>query len=485
MFKSCFKKFLIGIVCVFVFVSALSIPAFADSASIALSGSSVNVGSTVTVTVNYKAGYAMYAVDGSLTYNSAVLQYVSGGGAHSGSTVKMVDTFSGETSASYKIVFKAIAAGSSNLSLKMSGSGAGDGSATAGATVNVVTPKPSDNANLASLKLSDGALSPAFSAGKTSYTATVKYPVEQITISAAVADGKATCVGAGTFKLKVGDNTQTITVTAPSGAKKSYTVTIKRLNEEETAALIAEERAANPTLVVVDGKDYNIVPDISAVPVPLGFVAATVERKGAEVGVLRDESGKYELYYVVDENGENGDFYTKDEQDNFTRLVYISANGKLYIPQENADLALPAGYVSTELELAGGKVLAYQSDKEGLKDFYIVNCYCEGKEAFYRYDSVENTMQRATDFELLFIEEEAKGFWASLMALSVTAKIIIALSIVVVVAIVVIIVLLIVKIVKSSRSEYVEDDEDEEILSSFEIEEQAEETQESAEVNEI
>ena len=454
MIKSCFKKFLIGLVCAVLFVVSLSVPALADSASIALSASNVNVGSTVTVTVSYKAGFAMYAVDGSLTYNSSVLQYVSGGGAHSGSTVKMVDTLSGETSTSYKITFKAIAEGSSSLSLRMSASGAGDGSAAASTNVNVSRPKPSENANLASIKLSSGALSPAFSAKTTSYTATVKYDIDKITISAAVADGKATCVGAGTFELQVGDNTRTITVTAPSGAKKSYTVTIKRLNEEETAALIAEERAANPTLVVIGGNDYNIVPDISGVSVPLGFTAATVERKGAQIGVLKDNAGKYELYYVVDQNGENGDFYTKDEQDNFTRLVYISANGKLYIPQTAAaGFVLPEGYVPAELELACGKAEAYQSENEGLTDFYIVKCYCDGQEAFYRYDSTENTMQRAVDFDLLFIEDESepKNILERFVALNSTGKAILVLGVVAIIAIIAIIILLIIRFAKASK----------------------------------
>ena len=183
------------------------------------------------------AGLGVEAViDGTLTYNSSVLQYVSGGGANSGSTVKIVEGLSGEKSVSFKIVFKAIAAGSGSLSFSAEASGEGDGKASAGATVTVTETKPSTNANLGSLTISSGTLTPEFKQNTTSYTASVKYTVEKVTISANAVMGDSKVTGAGTFNLAVGDNVNTVKVTSASGATKTYTVTVRRMTEEETAA---------------------------------------------------------------------------------------------------------------------------------------------------------------------------------------------------------------------------------------------------------
>ncbi len=95
------------------------------------------------------------------------------------------------------------------------------------------------NANLSSLALSSGTLSPVFASGTTSYTATVANSVTSVTVTAATADanatmtvnGSATASGAasGSINLNVGENVITTTVTAEDGATtKSYTATITR-----------------------------------------------------------------------------------------------------------------------------------------------------------------------------------------------------------------------------------------------------------------
>ena len=81
---------------------------------------------------------------------------------------------------------------------------------------------------LASLSVSNGTLSPAFSAGVTSYTCTVPNNVSTITISAAAA-GNGTVSGAGAKNLVVGVNNFNIVVRAEDGsATKTYTVAVTR-----------------------------------------------------------------------------------------------------------------------------------------------------------------------------------------------------------------------------------------------------------------
>ncbi|QHT59367.1 hypothetical protein GXP70_04875 [Paenibacillus lycopersici] len=97
----------------------------------------------------------------------------------------------------------------------------------------------STNADLSNLTLSSGTLDPVFASEVTSYTASVGYAVENVTVTPTVADTTATVKvngidmtgssPSGTVNLNVGANTVTVLVTAEDGAtKKTYTITVTR-----------------------------------------------------------------------------------------------------------------------------------------------------------------------------------------------------------------------------------------------------------------
>ena len=380
-----------------------------SAASVATRGGDYEIGKTVSIPINYTAEKSLFAVEVNIGYNSSVLRLDSVSGVSAGDvqnhngTVKFIDDdFSnGSKKASYTLNFTAIAAGNSNVSISVNGSdGEQEFTATASAAVRVIKPKPSSNANLASIKLSDGSLSPAFNANTTNYNVTVKYSVEKITITGSIADGGATYIGGGTFDLKVGDNSRTLTVTAADGTRKSYTVNIKRMTEEETKAAEDEARNAHPLLVTIGGKDYTIVNDEDEISVPKGFEISTATRREKEVVVLSDKQGKYQLFWLVDENKENGAFYTRDDNDKFTRVNFIKAGGKMYIIEPfDIEYGLPEGYVEADRVIDGEEIDVYGFTNEAFKDFYIVKCYVDGHSAYYCFDSAETTMQRAFAFE--------------------------------------------------------------------------------------
>ncbi len=451
-------------------ITALMVSLFAlnvSAASVTVNGGEYNVGSSVKITINFNADATLYAVEADVSYNSSVLRLDSVSGADyniGNGTAKIVDDkFTASKpakSSSYTLNFTAIAAGNSNIAVSVLGGGEAESKASASAAVKVVTPKPSSNANLSGISLSAGALSPAFSANTTNYNVTVKYSVDSISISGAVADGGARYVGGGTFGLDVGNNQRVLTVTAADGTKKSYTLNIKRMTEEETAAAEAAEREANPLLVVINDVDYNIVNDITLITVPAGFTAATETRKETELPVLKDDSGKYTLWYLTDANGENGDYYTRDENDKFTRLNYVNANGKMYIVEPSpADMLLPKGFLADTLDLKGVSVPAFKSENAQLGDFYVLYMYVGGENGYYRYDSVEGTIQRAHDFYLGTIpnEEESGGIFASFAAMPTQGKVVIAVLAFAVLAVIALIVLLIVKI-SSNKAQYDEEE---------------------------
>lgn len=101
----------------------------------------------------------------------------------------------------------------------------------------IVSAAPND-ATLSALKISVGALSPAFSSGTTTYTASVANSVSSIDITPTVSDANAkvkingvaaTSGAAKTLDLYVGKNSIDIDVTsADTTATKTYTVTVTR-----------------------------------------------------------------------------------------------------------------------------------------------------------------------------------------------------------------------------------------------------------------
>jgi len=96
-------------------------------------------------------------------------------------------------------------------------------------TVNRSQQVASTNANLASISVSSGALSPSFSSSVTSYSVNVANSVASIELTATVAATGATVTGTGTKNLNVGANTFVLTVTAPNGTStKNYTVVVNR-----------------------------------------------------------------------------------------------------------------------------------------------------------------------------------------------------------------------------------------------------------------
>lgn len=381
-----------------------------SAASMSANGGNYEVGQKLSISVVYEGDAPLVSVLVTASYDSKVLRFDSVSGikaddvnAASGSIKFIDENFSGGSKkGSYRLNFTAIAAGSTDVSISATGSdGESEFPASKVAKVSVTTPKPSSNANLSSIKLSAGSLSPAFDQNVTEYSVTVKYSVESITITGAVADGKSTYSGGGTFDLVVGENQRELSVTAEDGTKKLYSVKIKRMTEEETAAADEEARNANPLLVTIDGVDYTIVNEIADTLIPSGFTKATATRKESEITVLKDANGMYELCYLVDANGENGAFYHRDQNDKFTKLVYINANNVMYIIEDfDIEGALPSAYKYTKFVIDGVEVDAITYSDESLADFYIFNCYVSGAQelSYYQYDKVEGTMQRAVNF---------------------------------------------------------------------------------------
>ncbi|MCL2869639.1 cadherin-like beta sandwich domain-containing protein [Candidatus Saccharibacteria bacterium] len=100
-------------------------------------------------------------------------------------------------------------------------------------TITIVKNK-STNADLATLAVSEGTLTPNFASGTTNYTVSVDTTITSINVAATVANPEATVSGTGTHTLNYGSNTITVTVTAEdTSVTKNYVITVNRAKKTD------------------------------------------------------------------------------------------------------------------------------------------------------------------------------------------------------------------------------------------------------------
>ena len=117
------------------------------------------------------------------------------------------------------------------------------------------------NNDLASLTVSKGSLSPAFSASVKNYEVTVENDVTSITVTAKKYAANATIDHESVTKnLEVGSNTVNITVTAADGTPKTYQITIYRKSPEGEVKGKDEEKDGDTSLKSLDVSGYTLTP---------------------------------------------------------------------------------------------------------------------------------------------------------------------------------------------------------------------------------
>lgn len=213
---------------------------FADGPAVTIDyAAPVDVGSTFTVTLRFTSATPISKVDGYLTYDANVIEYVpnaesgiSGGGGYLpivGNAIPAAEQIT------ISLTFEAKAAGSTVLAvscnvLDESGNSVGTAAASAPLKANDSTTLLSGNANLASLTIPAGTLTPAFSPNVTEYTVEVDNSVTTFLVTAKAEEpDKVQGVSiTGSQYLSVGTNQRAVTVIAQDGTQKKYTITIHR-----------------------------------------------------------------------------------------------------------------------------------------------------------------------------------------------------------------------------------------------------------------
>lgn len=342
-------------------ISMTNTAAFGASANLSISGGGTYTkGSTVSITYTY-SGTDFGVANTNITYDSSVLEYKSCSGGSASAANGVLNVIAGDgnqrSSLSVTVTFNAKQAGSSGITVSTGSGGVVDydgndlSVASRSTTVTVKDPSPqkSGNANLASLKVSAGSLSPAFSPSRTSYTVNVGKDVSVCTISATPEHSKASVSVSGSKNLSEGKNVRTVTVTAENGSTKTYTITINRGKSTTGGDDPNPDNPDNPDtpevdvpqdiVVTVGDIEYTIVESVEESDIPKGFALTLAQYGEYDIPVIKDNNLKYT--FVLLKNSNTGDqewFFYDEDTDSFSSSSQLSVDEALEYSKLLAEL---------------------------------------------------------------------------------------------------------------------------------------------------
>lgn len=387
----------------------LSAAAATGSVSFTAGASSVTVGGSVTLTVTYTAS-SVGAGKADIAYDNNLFQCtaVNGTGTHNQASAAGLLTYnfaenSQKNSHRFTCTFKSKKAGTGTFTLSSDGLVTFDEEEFSvedkSLTVSVENPAASSNANLKSLKPSSGTLTPKFNANTTSYTVEVPYTTTSLSLSAVAADKGAKVAVGDNNTLAVGKNTRVITVTAPSGVTKKYTVVITRAANQggsgETSTTVPPP--GDPLEVTVGEETMQVSDTQPDTTLPLGYGWDSVTLNGTVVAAAKNADNGTVLLWLTPAAGGEGTFYLYDETSGqFTRFRPLTVDSRLYIllPMPAGQEA-PTGTVAGTCSVGGQETDAFLYEDTALSDYAIVYVTApDGRTGLYVYDSTDSSFQR-------------------------------------------------------------------------------------------
>lgn len=233
---------LLALLMMFTLLLVPDIHAKADNLIIGFSAKTVQTGEKLKVSVSVPAGVVATV---NMKYPTGLLEFESASGetsVNAGTVAMSVGEYGSQGRKTASVTFLAKAAGDAGISVSAPRAGNSDGDqvniGAASAIVKIkgktVAVQKSSDSSLASLNVSGGQLSPAFSPEVFQYSMEVAAATDSLDISASPRDGGAKVLAVeGNKSLAVGKNTVTVKVQAENGAVSTYTITVTRAAAEE------------------------------------------------------------------------------------------------------------------------------------------------------------------------------------------------------------------------------------------------------------
>lgn len=426
-----FKRVFSLLLTLLTMVPLLCFSASAASGRISFDDPSVTVGETVTVTMSVTSDTDIAAFTATLTYDESLLEFVSGSGdgtVKGGAGSLQLSFFAGQTpdsSVGYSLKFKAKAAGTAVVQPT-----AGEFADMDEQTVtpdfghSKVTIRPlrqvSSEARLSSLKVGAGSLAPTFDPDIYDYSLSVPADTEELSLSVSTKDRNAKYSISGT-KLSVGENITTVTVTAEDGGAAIYTIFTTRPEREKQEEEPEEKYASSPAqlpaeearvAVTVDGSTLYVAEDLEGIEIPEGFEVQMIQYGQSEVPAAVGIVKPLTLLWLVDEAGNNGAFYVQDASGGgFYPYVSLTTGQKaVTVLPLGEEVMIPAGYEESSVTIGEERFTCWKSAQEPDSEFVLLyGMNWDGRVGFYRYDTVEGTIQRWSEESSMLSEQHNGG----------------------------------------------------------------------------
>ena len=347
-------------VVVFLYVLLCAIPnSFVQGASATITldtqAEEIRVGDIVEVQLTLRADVTIGDFEAFLSYDDTIFEFYSSVSCITGGAgiLKIADIGASpsQQDRTYRIYFKALEIGDCEVSLYerpvvYSYTDGVELSVTGFSKTFTVLPlssASSDN-SLSALYLVDNfnqpiVLTPSFSSNVQMYATMVEYAVESFVLSAISTDDKASVEVLGNHELSVGVNEIVVKVTAEDGSELAYTIFIRRLEETESI-----KEVESPELIVESG-----------------IVAQTREE-----------------------------------------VVWLTQYHSYRASEKPEDFILPDNYIETVLLINGIQITAYVDKEATEEEFLLLILQNEaGEIGWYRYDRIEQTLQRVCEEEYI------------------------------------------------------------------------------------
>lgn len=217
------------------------------------------------------------------------------------------------------------------------------------------TIKKSNNANLSNIKISN--IEFAFKKYILEYNLVVENVLESINIEATTEHNKAKVDGIGEHQLNIGDNTIELVVTAEDGSKKTYTLKVRR-----------KDNNAYLSSLTISNIDFEFDKDTFEYELE---VARNIENIVVE-GTLESETSKVEglgEYSLIDEEKTINLIVTAEDENQNTYTLKMKKEPKVEenIPKKKINLWIILGSILASLVVIGSIVIVVIKKKHKKK----------------------------------------------------------------------------------------------------------------------
>ncbi|WP_177205635.1 cadherin-like beta sandwich domain-containing protein [Acetitomaculum ruminis] len=435
---------------IFMFCFNTSISLASNEYATITGGGDINVGDSVNVAMKFTNNNGMNGMQGTLTYNPEVVEFVTAEGCSASAdngTVTYSTNYDGVTkSADAVFTFKGVGGGSTDISMDTCEIINSVGPVNcAGGIVSITVAgdaAKSNDANLSELSIAQGNISPEFNPDVTDYSLTVGSDQDKLDITANPSSDKASVGIKGADALNDGENKVVVSVTAEDGSVKEYNISVTKEASGDSSENKNKDNGDKDTKenkddtkkkadidlksIMVGQTEYELNDNIPKKIIPADFKASVVDISGETVNSLAFEKGDITLVYLKNKQTTKSSLFVYVEKEKaFYPFVKIKYKDTYLIFTEVFDLSIvPDNYIATTVKIdkktinvyqygqtvetsqdedkstsasamAGIYLVANAQGKEEVSDFYLLYAMnSNGESAWYQYDVKDQTIQR-------------------------------------------------------------------------------------------